>query len=73
LNGLTTRRSPESRPYRQHQEREYTAALDLLGESPPALVVAQQSVRMALADSYGALRRTRVVTQGGNAPRFFSA
>jgi 16S rRNA (guanine966-N2)-methyltransferase len=58
------------------QEREYRAALELLGEAPSALVVvvvAQHSVRLALADSYGALRKTRVVKQGDNALSFFSA
>lgn len=55
------------------QEREYRAALELLGETPPALVVAQHSVRLPLADSYGALRKTRVVKQGDNALSFFSA
>jgi 16S rRNA (guanine966-N2)-methyltransferase len=54
------------------QEREYTAALELLSESPLELVIAQHSVRLALADAYGALRRTRVVKQGDNALSFFS-
>jgi 16S rRNA (guanine(966)-N(2))-methyltransferase RsmD len=54
------------------QEREYRAALELLGETPPALVVAQHSVRLPLADEYGALRKTRVVKQGDNALSFFS-
>jgi 16S rRNA (guanine966-N2)-methyltransferase len=48
-------------------EREYKAALELLGEAPPPMTVVQHSVRLALADSYGALRRTRVVKQGDNA------
>ena len=54
-------------------EREYTAALDLLAETPLTLTVVQHSVRLALADSFGALRRTRVVKQGDNALSFFSA
>jgi 16S rRNA (guanine(966)-N(2))-methyltransferase RsmD len=54
------------------QEREYTAALELLSESPPGLVIAQHSIRLALANSYGALRKMRVVKQGDNALSFFS-
>jgi 16S rRNA (guanine(966)-N(2))-methyltransferase RsmD len=52
-------------------EREYTAALDVLSEAPPELTVVQHSIRMALADSFGPLRRTRVVKQGDNALSFF--
>jgi 16S rRNA (guanine(966)-N(2))-methyltransferase RsmD len=55
------------------QEREYPAALELLSEAPPALTVVQHSIRLALSDSYGPLRRTRVVKQGDNALSFFSA
>jgi 16S rRNA (guanine(966)-N(2))-methyltransferase RsmD len=54
------------------QEREYAAALDLLSQAPPALTIVQHSIRLALADSFGALRRTRVVKQGDNALSFFS-
>jgi 16S rRNA (guanine(966)-N(2))-methyltransferase RsmD len=54
-------------------EREYVAALELLAEAPPALVVAQHSVRLALADAYGDLRRTRTVKHGDNALSFFSS
>jgi 16S rRNA (guanine(966)-N(2))-methyltransferase RsmD len=54
------------------QEREYRAALELLSEAAPELTVVQHSVRMALADSFGVLRRTRVVKQGENALSFFS-
>jgi len=54
------------------QEREYKAALDVLGENPPELTVVQHSVRLALADSYGALRRIRIVRQGDNALSFFA-
>jgi 16S rRNA (guanine966-N2)-methyltransferase len=53
------------------QEREYTAALELLSELPLELVIAQHSIRLALADSYGALQRFRVVKQGDNALSFF--
>jgi 16S rRNA (guanine966-N2)-methyltransferase len=52
-------------------EREYRAALDILGEAPPPLVVVQHSVRFHLEDEYGALRRTRSVRQSDNALSFF--
>jgi 16S rRNA G966 N2-methylase RsmD len=55
------------------RESEYGAVLQLLGENPPELVIAQHSVRLELADSYGRLRRTRVVKQGDNALSFFVA
>ena len=54
-------------------EREYAAVLALLAEAPPALTVAQHSVRLALADSFGRLRRTRCLRQGDNALSFFTA
>jgi len=54
-------------------EREYKAVLELLAEAPPALTVVQHSVRMALADSFGILRRTRLLRQGDNALSFFAA
>jgi 16S rRNA (guanine966-N2)-methyltransferase len=54
-------------------EGEYGGVLQLLGESPPELVIAQHSVRLELLDSYGTLRRTRVVKQGDNALSFYAA
>lgn len=54
------------------QEREYAAALEILGERPPELTIAQHSVRFAMAEEYGPLRRTRVVRQGDNALSFFT-
>jgi 16S rRNA (guanine(966)-N(2))-methyltransferase RsmD len=53
------------------QEREYAAALDILSEGTASLVVVQHSVRLAMVDAVGALRRTRVVKQGDNALSFF--
>jgi 16S rRNA (guanine(966)-N(2))-methyltransferase RsmD len=53
------------------QEREYAEMLERLGEAPPSLVVAQHSVRLKLAESYGALGLTRVVKQGDNALSFY--
>jgi 16S rRNA (guanine966-N2)-methyltransferase len=53
-------------------EREYAAVLAKLAEAPPQLAVVQHSVRFALADVYGELRRTRVLKQGDNALSFFT-
>ena len=52
-------------------ENEYATALDLLGDKPPALVIAQHPPRVKLAESYGALRRTRLLKQGDNALSFY--
>jgi len=54
-------------------EREYAAVLELLGETPPRIAVVQHSIRQALGDVYGALRRTRIVKQGDNALSFYTA
>jgi 16S rRNA (guanine966-N2)-methyltransferase len=53
-------------------EREYDAAFDGLAESPPSLTIVQHSVRLALPDERGGLRRTRVVKQGDNALSFYT-
>lgn len=52
-------------------EGEYAAALNILGKSPPALVIAQHAARFALADRYGALFRYRVLKQGDNSLSFY--
>jgi 16S rRNA (guanine(966)-N(2))-methyltransferase RsmD len=54
-------------------EREYTAVLEVLAESPPQIAVVQHSIRRSLADVCGVLRRTRIVRQGDNALSFFVA
>jgi len=54
-------------------EREYAESLDLLGARPNSLVIAQHSVRLALTDEYGKLRRTRVVKQGDNSLSFYQS
>lgn len=51
-------------------EAEYESALGLLG-ARPALVLAQHAKRFELAETYGKLRRTRVLAHGGNAISFF--
>ncbi len=53
-------------------ENEYKTALELLGEKPPALVIAQHPPRLELSESYGKLRRTRLLKQGDNALSFYS-
>jgi 16S rRNA (guanine966-N2)-methyltransferase len=52
-------------------ERELIAALEMLGATPPPLVIAQHSVRLPVPEVFGRLRRTRVVKQGDNALSFF--
>jgi 16S rRNA (guanine(966)-N(2))-methyltransferase RsmD len=54
-------------------DRELPAALELLGSTPPQLVIAQHSVHLTVHETFGALRRTRVVKQGDNSLSFFSA
>jgi len=51
-------------------DRELTAALEMLGATPPPLVIAQHSIRLAVPETFGRLRRTRVVKQGDNALSF---
>jgi 16S rRNA G966 N2-methylase RsmD len=55
------------------RESEYGKVLDLMGENPPELVIAQHSARLTLAEACGQLVRTRVVRQGDNALSFFVA
>lgn len=52
---------------------EYSSALALLGAHSGALILAQHDKRLALADTYGALHRTRVLTQGDNAISFYES
>jgi 16S rRNA (guanine966-N2)-methyltransferase len=53
-------------------EREYAAVLEQLAENPPHLAIAQHSVRLALPEEHGTLRRTRTVRQGDNALSFYA-
>ena len=57
-------------PY--EQEREYRAALDVLSESAPPLTILQHSIRLALPEVQGPLRRSRIVKQGDNALSFYT-
>lgn len=52
-------------------EREYQAALELLGERAPPLLIVQHATRFILAEEYGSLRRTRLLTQGENTLSFY--
>ena len=56
-------------PY--EQDREYGAALEALSEGMASLVVVQHSVRLAMPDAVGVLRRARLVRQGDNALSFY--
>lgn len=56
-------------PY--ERENEYAACLDILGENPPALVIAQHASRFALAQRWGKLERVRLLKQGDNSLSFF--
>lgn len=53
-------------------EAEYEKALNALADDPPGLTIAQHSSRFALAESYGVLKRTRVLRQGDNTLSFFA-
>lgn len=53
------------------EPRECEAALRLLGETPPRLVVVQHQRRRHLAESYGRLRRVRTLRQGENLLSFY--
>ena len=52
-------------------EREYSQALELLGQKPPSLVIAQHPVRLRLEETYGGLHRTRILKQGDNVLSYF--
>jgi len=56
-------------PY--NQVREYMAALDVLGESAPPLVIAQHDSHVKLPDRAGRLQQTRSIRQGSNLLTFF--
>jgi 16S rRNA (guanine(966)-N(2))-methyltransferase RsmD len=52
-------------------ESEYSRALTMLGVEGGALVIAQHASRFELAESYGELKRFRVLKQGDNSLSFF--
>jgi 16S rRNA (guanine(966)-N(2))-methyltransferase RsmD len=53
------------------REDEYVHVFRLLGEEPPAMVIAQHSVRLTLPETCGRLVRRRIVRQGDNALSFY--
>jgi 16S rRNA (guanine966-N2)-methyltransferase len=53
-------------------EHEYERALTALADEPPGLAIAQHASRFKLQESYGALKRHRVLKQGDNTLSFFS-
>jgi 16S rRNA (guanine966-N2)-methyltransferase len=53
------------------KEREYEASMETLEATPPALVIVQHSFRFALRETYGPLKRTRMVRQGENSLSFY--
>lgn len=55
------------------QEQEYDKALTALADDPPGLTIAQHASRFAIAESYGVLKRSRVLKQGENTLSFFAA
>jgi 16S rRNA (guanine(966)-N(2))-methyltransferase RsmD len=52
-------------------ENEYGQALSMVSAGDVRLAVAQHSSRFALAEEYGALRRTRTLRQGDNTLSFY--
>lgn len=52
-------------------EKEFAAALTLLGEWAPELVLVQHPPRLKLEDGYGALHRIRRLKQGDNEISFY--
>jgi 16S rRNA (guanine966-N2)-methyltransferase len=52
-------------------ENEYAVVLGALGAAPPALAIAQHTVRFPLPVEYGELSRFRQVKQGDNILSFF--
>jgi 16S rRNA (guanine966-N2)-methyltransferase len=52
-------------------EKEYGAALSILAAGETPLAIAQHASRFALAEEYGALRRTRTLKQGDNTLSFY--
>jgi|SRR5580704_15575173 16S rRNA (guanine966-N2)-methyltransferase len=53
-------------------EPEYLKSLVALGENPAAMIVVQHFSKLVLQESYGAIKRVRVVKQGQNALSFYS-
>jgi 16S rRNA (guanine(966)-N(2))-methyltransferase RsmD len=52
-------------------EKEYAAALTLLGGKMADMVIAQHPTRVKLEETYGRLRRSRLLKQGDNQLSFY--
>jgi 16S rRNA (guanine(966)-N(2))-methyltransferase RsmD len=52
-------------------EKEYTESLNLIGVTPPQLVIVQHDSRKPLSARYGSLVRTRTLKQGDNTLSFY--
>ena len=55
------------------EAREYALAMEALGERPAPLVVVQHEPKLALKESYGSLKRYRVVKQGSSSLSFYAS
>ena len=55
------------------QDRVYAAALEVLSQEPPGLVIVQHSVRFEPGGRHGLLHEIRRVRQGDNALTFFES
>ena len=53
-------------------ENEYAATMAAVGDKPAPIVIVQHSIRLNLEETYGALRRTRILKQGDNALSFYA-
>jgi 16S rRNA (guanine(966)-N(2))-methyltransferase RsmD len=53
-------------------EHEYERALIALADEPPGLTIAQHSSRFAIQESYGVLKRSRILKQGDNSLSFYT-
>lgn len=55
------------------REREYGLCLEALGDDPRSLVIVQHTSKFTrhLKESYGALKRVRILSQGDNSLSFF--
>jgi 16S rRNA (guanine966-N2)-methyltransferase len=58
-------------PY--EREAEYALTFQALRENPPALVIAQHSVRFAVPELLASFQQTRTLQQGDNALSFYGA
>lgn len=55
------------------REQEYGLCLDALGQEPPSLVIVQHTSKFTrhLKETYGALKRVRILSQGDNSLSFY--